>query len=59
MTISKVATRLETDPLIEIQGYLIEVEVDFEEIMAKPLGKIIEGDHKTITEMRSRRENNR
>ena len=49
--IIKVITRLGTDPLEETEGHCIEVEVYLEKIMARSLGKIIEGDCKIITEM--------
>ena len=47
--IIKVTTILEIDPLVEIEGY--HTEVEFDKIMARILGRIIVGDHKTITEM--------
>ena len=47
--IIKVTTRLETEPLVETEGHHIEVNLD--RIMARILGRIIEGDHRAITEM--------
>ena len=47
--IIKVTIRLETEPLVETEGHCIEVDLD--KIMARILGKKIEGDHRAITEM--------
>ena len=49
--IIKVTIRLEIDPLVETEGYHIGVEVDLDRTMARISGKIIEGDHRAITEM--------
>ena len=49
--IIKVTTRLEIDPLVEIEEHCIEVEVDLDKIMARILGKIIEGACKATIEM--------
>ena len=49
--IIKVTIRLEIDPLLETEGHCIEIEVDLNKIMARILGKIVEADHKTITEI--------
>ena len=49
--IIKVTMRLEIDPLVEKEGHHIEVEVYVDKIMARILGKIIEGKCTTITEM--------
>ena len=51
MTIIKVTTGLEIDNLVEIEGHCTEVEVDLDKIMARTLGKIIEGELGTIIEM--------
>ena len=51
MTIIKIPTRLEIDPLVEIEEHHTEVGVDLNNIMTRISGKIIEEDHKTITEM--------
>ena len=52
MTIKiKVTFGLEIDPLIETEGHYIELKVDSDKIMARSLGRTIEGDHRTVTEM--------
>ena len=53
ITMTKVTTRAEIDLIVVTEEWHleIEVEVDLHKIMDKITERIMEGDHKTITEM--------